>query len=163
MGSAFHQLCPRYSGTLTPTAPMANRLWETFTFFSPFSYSREGETTSYSRINLVLVYWSLVPVMWMKNPFEQHCNIIQLSKYSTSTLPPPPPPHSKTKQNKKKMYFLEFIKLTCFCPTLFLASSSHILMSPDNNFSDNVLLVSSVTNGSSGYLAGNWRIRFNCF
>ena len=22
MGSAFHQLCPRYSGTLTPTAPL---------------------------------------------------------------------------------------------------------------------------------------------
>ena len=33
MGSAFHQLCPRYSGTLTPTAPTANRLWDTFTFF----------------------------------------------------------------------------------------------------------------------------------
>ena len=32
MGSAFHQLCPRYSGTLTPTAPTANRLWETSTF-----------------------------------------------------------------------------------------------------------------------------------
>ena len=32
MDSAFHQLCPRYSGTLTPTAPMAIRLWETFTF-----------------------------------------------------------------------------------------------------------------------------------
>ena len=32
MGSAFHQLCPRYSGTLTPTAPTAIRLWETFTF-----------------------------------------------------------------------------------------------------------------------------------
>ena len=32
MGSAFHQLCPKYSGTLTPTAPSANRLWETFTF-----------------------------------------------------------------------------------------------------------------------------------
>ena len=32
MGSAFHQLCPRYSGTLTPTAPMAIRLWDTFTF-----------------------------------------------------------------------------------------------------------------------------------
>ena len=31
MGSAFHQLCPRYSGTLTPTT--AYRLWETFTFF----------------------------------------------------------------------------------------------------------------------------------
>ena len=29
---AFHQLCPRYSGTLTPTAPTAIRLWETFTF-----------------------------------------------------------------------------------------------------------------------------------
>ena len=29
MGSAFHQQCPRYSGTLTPTAPTANRLWET--------------------------------------------------------------------------------------------------------------------------------------
>ena len=34
MGSAFHQLCPRYSGTLTPTAPTAIRLWETFIFFS---------------------------------------------------------------------------------------------------------------------------------
>ena len=32
MGSAFHQLCPRYSGTLTPTAPTVIRLWETFTF-----------------------------------------------------------------------------------------------------------------------------------
>ena len=32
MGSVFHQLCPRYSGTLTPTAPTAIRLWETFTF-----------------------------------------------------------------------------------------------------------------------------------
>ena len=33
MGSAFHQLCPRYIGTLTPIAPTAIRLWETFTFF----------------------------------------------------------------------------------------------------------------------------------
>ena len=32
MGSAFHQLCPRYSGTLTPTAPTAIRLWDSFTF-----------------------------------------------------------------------------------------------------------------------------------
>ena len=30
MGSDFHQLCPRYSGTLTPTAPTAIRLWDTF-------------------------------------------------------------------------------------------------------------------------------------
>ena len=29
---AFHQLCPRYSGTLTPTAPMAIKLWDTFIF-----------------------------------------------------------------------------------------------------------------------------------
>ena len=33
MGSAFHQLCPRYSGTLTQTAPTAIRLWKTFTFY----------------------------------------------------------------------------------------------------------------------------------
>ena len=33
MGSAFLQLCPRYSGTLTPTAPTAIRLWDTFTFY----------------------------------------------------------------------------------------------------------------------------------
>ena len=32
MGSAFHQLCPRYSGTLTPTAPTAIRLWDACTF-----------------------------------------------------------------------------------------------------------------------------------
>ena len=32
MGSAFHQLCPGYSGTLTPTAPTAIKLWDTFTF-----------------------------------------------------------------------------------------------------------------------------------
>ena len=34
MSSAFHQLCPRYSGTLTPTAPTAIRLWDTFTLWS---------------------------------------------------------------------------------------------------------------------------------
>ena len=27
MGSTFHQLCPRYRGTLTPTAPTAIRLY----------------------------------------------------------------------------------------------------------------------------------------
>ena len=31
MDSTFYQLCPRYSGTLNPTAPMAIRLWEIFT------------------------------------------------------------------------------------------------------------------------------------
>ena len=33
MDSAFYQLCPRYSGTLTPTTHMVIRLWETFTFY----------------------------------------------------------------------------------------------------------------------------------
>ena len=37
MGSAFHQLCPRYSGTLTPTARSAIRLWETFTFLISYN------------------------------------------------------------------------------------------------------------------------------
>ena len=32
IGSAFHQLCLRYNGTLIPTAPTAIRLWKTFTF-----------------------------------------------------------------------------------------------------------------------------------
>ena len=32
MGSAFYQMYTRYSGTLTPRAPTAIRLWETFTF-----------------------------------------------------------------------------------------------------------------------------------
>ena len=38
MGSAFHRLCPRYNGTLTPTAPTAirNGYGETFTFFTYF-------------------------------------------------------------------------------------------------------------------------------
>ena len=34
MDSVFHLLCPRYSGPLTPTAPTAVRLWESFTFLS---------------------------------------------------------------------------------------------------------------------------------
>ena len=33
MDSTFHQLCPRYSGSLTSTVPMAIRLWETFNFY----------------------------------------------------------------------------------------------------------------------------------
>ena len=40
MGSAFHQLCPRYSGTLTFTAPTAIRLWETFTFLQNSALER---------------------------------------------------------------------------------------------------------------------------
>ena len=32
MGSVFHQLCPRYSGTLTSIAPTANRLCNSVTY-----------------------------------------------------------------------------------------------------------------------------------
>ena len=32
MASAFHQLCRRYSGTLSVTAPAAIRLWKPFIF-----------------------------------------------------------------------------------------------------------------------------------
>ena len=48
MGSAFHQLCPRYSGTLTPTAPTAIRLWDTFTFYSKYLCDHTAHRTSYS-------------------------------------------------------------------------------------------------------------------
>ena len=40
MGFAFHRLCPRYSGTLTPSAPTAIRLWETFIFTFYCTYIR---------------------------------------------------------------------------------------------------------------------------
>ena len=52
MGSAFHQLCPRYSGTLTPTAPTAIRLWETFTFFTV------GTLRNWSKVQ-----WNLSPIL----------------------------------------------------------------------------------------------------
>ena len=46
MGSAFHQLCPRYSGTLAPTAPTAIKLWDTFTFTFFFKVGKPSETDS---------------------------------------------------------------------------------------------------------------------
>ena len=42
MGSAFQQLCPRYSGTQNPTAPTAIRLWRTCTFTSCLGWSRSS-------------------------------------------------------------------------------------------------------------------------
>ena len=48
MGSAFHQLCPRYSGTLTPTAPTAIRLWETFTFYPDANSIDPVQTPQYA-------------------------------------------------------------------------------------------------------------------
>ena len=49
MGSAFHQLCPRYSGTLTPTAPTAIRLCETFTF----TFTTRGKHLSVRQIKML--------------------------------------------------------------------------------------------------------------
>ena len=48
MGSAFHQLYPRYNGSLTPTAPWGIRLRETFTFtiFGMVSFSRNQTVVS---------------------------------------------------------------------------------------------------------------------
>ena len=77
MGSAFHQLCSRYSGTLTPTAPTAIMLWETFTFFSSpdsvsihpnchkFSFLKKVERSSLSNASLEyrLQEWETVAYM----------------------------------------------------------------------------------------------------
>ena len=52
MGSAFHQLCPKHSETLTPTAPTAIRLWETCSFFLILMHFRYsfcyGELSAFS-------------------------------------------------------------------------------------------------------------------
>ena len=53
MGSAFHQLCPRYSGTLTPTAPTAIKLWDTFTFTFYVGYNFQCHRG-------VLLVWTIV-------------------------------------------------------------------------------------------------------
>ena len=44
-GLPFHQLCPRYSGTLTPTAPTAIRLWATFTY--PYCGTHGGHVAGF--------------------------------------------------------------------------------------------------------------------
>ena len=49
MGSASHQLCPRYSGTLTSTAPTAIRLWETFTF----TYFKHQDICTVATVNMM--------------------------------------------------------------------------------------------------------------
>ena len=43
MGSTFHLLCPRRSEPLTPTAPTAIKLWETFTILIEKEGKRENE------------------------------------------------------------------------------------------------------------------------
>ena len=63
MGSTFYQLCPRNSGTLTPTALMAIRLWETFTFLggtvvvkSSVVPQRPYKVAGYFRLDWIYVY-----------------------------------------------------------------------------------------------------------
>ena len=72
MGSAFHQLCPRYSGTLTPTAPTAIRLIGKplpykMLLLSLFSYSRKRVDFETEKIFLniytspkCLILWEMV-------------------------------------------------------------------------------------------------------
>ena len=63
MGSAFHQLCPRYSGTdtLTPTAPTAIRLWDTFTFYK--TYCLLPEITLLSNMESTLKGKNMLPML----------------------------------------------------------------------------------------------------
>ena len=57
MGSAFHQLCPKYSGTLTPTAPTAIRLWETFIFTSQESNTAKSvNNTADTKLMYIFCY-----------------------------------------------------------------------------------------------------------
>ena len=60
MASAFHQLCPRYSGTLIPTAPTAIRLWETLTFLGGKKCLKKVRASSVICIssNVVKNIWS---------------------------------------------------------------------------------------------------------
>ena len=62
MGSAFHQLCPRYSGTLTPTAPTAIRLWDTFTFFYGPNPTENIVNSSFYNFNVLSVIgnWAIL-------------------------------------------------------------------------------------------------------
>ena len=48
MDFAFHHLCPRYSGTLTPTAPTAIRLWKPLPL--PFIVDRSNLLTIWEDI-----------------------------------------------------------------------------------------------------------------
>ena len=75
-GSAFHQLCPRYSGTLTPTAPTAIRLWETFTFLNwqPAASKTSIGMWTWERVevwghsNVVSVYIATLPYVTLSCP-----------------------------------------------------------------------------------------------
>ena len=82
MGSAFHQLCPRYSGTLTPTAPTAHRLWETFTFYEIQNMK-----------SIASVFRPALPPTLLSS---LTCNPLHSLPCST----PPPPPKKKKKKEK---------------------------------------------------------------
>ena len=77
MGSAFHQLCPRYSRTLTPAAPTAIRLWETFTLFIcisifPYLTLAYKRPRSIKNQNLKNYVSARVPDADIK--FQSHCS-----------------------------------------------------------------------------------------
>ena len=59
LGSAFHQLCPRYSGTLTPTAPTAIWLWDTFTFTYLSKKIRLDVSCESSAAVVISIIWAL--------------------------------------------------------------------------------------------------------
>ena len=68
MGSAFHQLCQRYSGTLTPTAPTANGLWETFTF--TVDKLRTWSRARIIRKILNIYFYLFLPAVFLDNYYE---------------------------------------------------------------------------------------------
>ena len=49
----FHMLCPRHSGPLSPTCPIAARLWATFTFFE-FTTCTLSKTIKIYTFNLLI-------------------------------------------------------------------------------------------------------------
>ena len=65
MGSAFHQLCPRYSGTLTPTAPTAIRLWDTFTFLHDLGLNNISSREFSYLLFSTKLFFSLVFRFWL--------------------------------------------------------------------------------------------------
>ena len=77
MDFAFHQLCPRHSGTLTPTAPTAIRLWETFTFYFDNTFSG----------SLVLFMWFSRSIGLKKRDGFRLLGLEPTTKNSQSTKP----------------------------------------------------------------------------
>ena len=95
MGSAFHQPYPRYSGTLTPTAPTTIRLWETFTFtlflYETVFWSVLLMTTHWlsmkdENVTLLILHWSEIHRLF--NKFWNQPAIVSVFKVFPSTKCP---------------------------------------------------------------------------